>query len=454
MSRKWLRQCLPLSLAVLFCAGGFGTTGIAQEGAEAAAQPPANPAPADTAAAADTAAPAKAAATDDQAASPPAAAAAKDEPAAAAPDAPDAPPAGDKTQPAAPGTEPPAAPTADPAADQAAFMAKFEEWKTVLKGLRTLASRYTVATPEEATGIQKEWDDLIAQGERLIPELRATGLAAYASSRGGERIVERFLTKLLADDITHDRYEQAYDLGKSLIASGCEVKEVFDGAGVAAFATNDFDGAETYLKRAQDAGGLSEKGQHDLGLIDQYKVFWAQEKAIREKEAAADDLPRVKITTNRGDIIVELFENEAPGTVGNFISLIDKKFYDGLTFHRVLPGFMAQGGCPQGNGSGGPGYQIKCETGENHRIHFRGTLSMAHAGKDTGGSQFFLTFVPTANLNGLHTAFGRVIEGMDVLEKIRRIDPEKPNPSIKPDTIIKMEVLRRREHEYKPNKAE
>lgn len=151
-----------------------------------------------------------------------------------------------------------------------------------------------------------------------------------------------------------------------------------------------------------------------------------------------------------------MLENEAPETVGNFINLIEsKKFYDGLTFHRVLPGFMAQGGCPLGDGSGGPGYMIKCETdAENHRNHFRGSLSMAHAGKDTGGSQFFLTFVPTAHLNGKHTVFGRVIEGMDVLEKLHRIDPSEPVPGVKPDTIIKMEVLRKRDHEYKPNKTQ
>jgi peptidyl-prolyl cis-trans isomerase B (cyclophilin B) len=116
---------------------------------------------------------------------------------------------------------------------------------------------------------------------------------------------------------------------------------------------------------------------------------------------------------------------------------------------------MAQGGCPQGNGSGGPGYTIKCETdAANHRKHFRGTLSMAHAGKDTGGSQFFLTFVPTAHLNGQHTVFGRVIEGMDVLGKLQRIDPSESGAAVTPDKIIKVEVIRKRDHEYKPNKSQ
>ncbi|OHB73277.1 MAG: hypothetical protein A2V70_20170 [Planctomycetes bacterium RBG_13_63_9] len=172
-----------------------------------------------------------------------------------------------------------------------------------------------------------------------------------------------------------------------------------------------------------------------------------------EAEAKADDLPRVLLKTNKGDIEIELFENEAPNTVANFVSLVDGGFYDGLTFHRVLPGFMAQAGCPQGNGHGGPGYLIPCECYEpNHRLHFRGSLSMAHAGKDTGGSQFFLTFLPTSHLDGRHTVFGRVVKGLDVLHKIQRRDPEELGAP-DPDKIIEAKVLRKREHAYEPKKV-
>ena len=183
---------------------------------------------------------------------------------------------------------------------------------------------------------------------------------------------------------------------------------------------------------------------------------WQRELTIRAAEAKADDLPRVLLKTNRGDITLELFENEAPNTVANFISLVEKKFYDGLTFHRVLSGFMAQGGCPRGDGKGGPGYSIPCESyQDNHRFHYRGSLSMANMGRDTGGSQFFIMFRPSgkadgaSNLNGKHTVFGRVIDGMEVLSKIRRRDPdgEEPPP---PDTIISATVIRKRPHPYKP----
>ena len=169
-------------------------------------------------------------------------------------------------------------------------------------------------------------------------------------------------------------------------------------------------------------------------------------------------LPRVLLKTNRGDLVVELFENEAPNTVANFISLVEKGFYDGLTFHRVLPGFMAQGGCPDGDGKGGPGYKIPCECyNPERRRHFRGSLSMAHSGRDTGGSQFFITFVPTPQLDDpppqgdRHTVFGRVVEGLNLLHKIRRRDPDGPNPP-EPDKIITAKVLNRRDHEYVPEK--
>jgi len=125
------------------------------------------------------------------------------------------------------------------------------------------------------------------------------------------------------------------------------------------------------------------------------------------------------IETTRGVITLELFARDAPGTVGNFEKLAKKGFYDGLTFHRVIPNFMIQGGCPRGTGTGGPGWNIKCEIVGNPHKHGRGALSMAHAGKDTGGSQFFITHGPTPHLDGVHTVFGRVTEGQNVVDQIQ-----------------------------------
>jgi peptidyl-prolyl cis-trans isomerase B (cyclophilin B) len=130
------------------------------------------------------------------------------------------------------------------------------------------------------------------------------------------------------------------------------------------------------------------------------------------------------IKTNKGDMKVEFFEKDAPKTVENFIKLASSGFYDNLTWHRVIPNFVIQGGCPRGDGSGGPGYHIDCELDGGNQYHDRGVLSMAHAGRNTGGSQFFVCHSRdnTAHLDRHHTVFGKVVEGLDVLDAIRQGD--------------------------------
>ncbi|MGP4071986.1 peptidylprolyl isomerase [Piscibacillus sp. B03] len=122
---------------------------------------------------------------------------------------------------------------------------------------------------------------------------------------------------------------------------------------------------------------------------------------------------------NGEQINIELFEEDAPNTVQNFVKLAEEGFYNGLTFHRVIPNFVIQGGCPRGDGTGGPGYTIKCETEGNPRKHERGSLSMAHAGKDTGGSQFFICHSSQPHLDGVHTVFGKVTDGVEVVDRVR-----------------------------------
>jgi peptidyl-prolyl cis-trans isomerase B (cyclophilin B) len=131
-----------------------------------------------------------------------------------------------------------------------------------------------------------------------------------------------------------------------------------------------------------------------------------------------------EIQTKKGTMKVEFFEKDAPKTVENFLKLSKNGYYNGLTFHRVIPDFVVQGGCPNGTGAGGPGYSIKCELEGNNQYHDKGVLSMAHAGKDTGGSQFFicLSRQNTQHLDRRHTVFGKVVEGLDVIEKIRQGD--------------------------------
>lgn len=169
-------------------------------------------------------------------------------------------------------------------------------------------------------------------------------------------------------------------------------------------------------------------------------IAMAQENA-GTGEVAIDDkaLPQAKITTKYGEMVVELLEDETPNTVANFVSLIEKGYYDGLKFHRVVPDFVIQGGDPTGTGAGGPGYRIRCEAETNKTKHSRGVLSMAHAGKDTGGSQFFITHRATPHLDGKHTVFGRVISGVEIVDKVQQ-----------GDLMDKVTMIRKRSHKYEP----
>lgn len=135
-------------------------------------------------------------------------------------------------------------------------------------------------------------------------------------------------------------------------------------------------------------------------------------------------MKKAEIHTDKGVMKIEFFEKDAPGAVANFIKLAEDGFYNGLTFHRVIPDFVIQGGCPDGTGMGGPGYTIKCELDGDQQYHDRGVLSMAHAGRDTGGSQFFICHsrTNTSHLDRVHTCFGKVYEGLEVIDKIRQGD--------------------------------
>jgi len=143
-------------------------------------------------------------------------------------------------------------------------------------------------------------------------------------------------------------------------------------------------------------------------------------------QEALKDANYAIMKTNKGEMKIKLYKEEAPTTVANFQALANDGYYDNLSFHRVIPGFMAQGGCPQGTGTGGPGWSIKCETATNTSKHVKGTLSMAHAGPNTGGSQFFICFVPCPHLDGVHTVFGGIdpedTDGMAVLDSLEGQD--------------------------------
>lgn len=151
---------------------------------------------------------------------------------------------------------------------------------------------------------------------------------------------------------------------------------------------------------------------------------------------------KVKFTTNKGVFVAEIFEDKAPMTAKNFLDLVNKKFYDGVIFHRVIDGFMIQGGDPTGTGMGGPGYKIKDEFGEGLKHDDEGVLSMANAGPNTGGSQFFITLAPTPWLDGHHAIFGKIVEGMDRVRLIGVVPTDFRDSPIEPVVMEKVEVVK------------
>jgi cyclophilin family peptidyl-prolyl cis-trans isomerase len=149
---------------------------------------------------------------------------------------------------------------------------------------------------------------------------------------------------------------------------------------------------------------------------------------------------RAVVETSKGTMILDLYQDKTPMTVNNFVFLARNKYYDGIVFHRVLEGFMAQTGDPTGSGRGGPGYKFGDETNTNLSHNAKGILSMANAGPGTNGSQFFITFGATPHLDGRHTVFGKVIEGVEVLDKLTRIDPSHPS-GIQPDVMTQVYIV-------------
>jgi cyclophilin family peptidyl-prolyl cis-trans isomerase len=352
---------------------------------------------------------------------------------------------------------------------KAAFDKVVVEWKDGLKELALLQEQYRKASEAKQPEMEAEF---VAKrktlSETVKPKLIAAAVNLYRVEGKNNQDVQNFLKNVTVEYFSQDRWEKLYELTQLMREKGLDEPQLDLFDAIAEFGLNKFDAAQVNIDKAAASGLLQpsedeeeipelmkrrmEIGQQIQAEVANYQKYWEEEAAFRAAEAKADDLPRVKFETTKGDIVLELFENEAPNTVANFISLVEKGYYDGLSFHRVLPSFMAQGGDPNGDGSGGPGYRIKDECRQEvFRKHFSGSLSMAKtAAPDTGGSQFFLTFRPTPHLNGAHTVFGRVIEGMDVLSDLQRVNPEGKE-KISPDRIIKATVVRKRDHEYVPD---
>ncbi|MDO4583115.1 MAG: peptidylprolyl isomerase [Planctomycetia bacterium] len=299
--------------------------------------------------------------------------------------------------------------------------------------------------------LSKEVHDLYHQTQDLIE------LAWQANPQNPEVI--SYTLFLLASALDEDQYEVAIGLSRELMGKKIHEKEpmLYEMAGIAAFMVNKFDVARLCFNEALRNNQLTQSGGAYQESIPYYTEAWKAESALRQKEVQEKTLPRVLLQTSKGNVLVELFEDQAPNTVANFISLVEKGFYNNNDFHTVISGFMAQTGSPTPDGAGNPGYSIPDEFKRpDARKHFRGSLSMAHsAAPNSAGSQFFITLVPTPHLDGKYTVFGRVISGIEVISALERMNVhegeyETDTGLNEADKIIKAQVVRKRNHPYEP----
>ncbi|HWA98580.1 MAG TPA: peptidylprolyl isomerase [Pirellulales bacterium] len=334
------------------------------------------------------------------------------------------------------------------------FEKLLKQWTDLRDEMEQLQVTYKETEPDQRKPLVEKFRNLAQQGSDMEQPLIDAAGQVYRDTKGENESAVDVLQSFAMHYYNQERYERALATAQRVLDVKPANPRLFNLAGSSAYHTNAYDQAKQYFEQAEKDGVLDRQGKELLASVPAAKEKWEAEQKIRDEEAKADDLPRVELVTSKGPVVLELFENQAPQAVANFISLVEKGFYNGTLFHRVIHGFMAQGGDPKGNGTGGPGYKIACECYRpDHRLHFRGSLSMAHAGKDTGGSQFFITFVRTPHLDGQHTVFGRVIEGMDVVSQLQRTESgahgDKPAA---PDKILEARVLRKRDHEYAPTK--
>jgi|GEM_PF-202384 len=330
-----------------------------------------------------------------------------------------------------------------------------------LKKIARVITLFRLSEDEQADEkLRSEFQQLLIDGRAIANELqRQIVMDARQSSGNDKEQKSRFIYDLFFQNSEYDRYENNWELAQYLIDIGFEDKkqDIYAVLGRNALVLNDYANARKFYEKAVSLRVFPEKEQKVGVVLPDATAKWPIEQEARRKDAEKGDLPRVVFETTKGRFVIELFEDEAPKTVGNFIHLVEKGFYNELLFHRVEQHLVVQTGCPNGDGTGGPGYSIQGENGlPNSRNHFRGSLGMALAGDqaDSGGSQFYICLSPLNFLDGRFTVFGRVIEGMDTVEHLNRVNlsekSEENERKLVPDRVLNAKVLRKRSHDYSP----
>ncbi|MCR9296141.1 MAG: peptidylprolyl isomerase [bacterium] len=327
-----------------------------------------------------------------------------------------------------------------------------------IKEMRKVVVRFNTGTAEEEQMWKDRWNELLQQGIPLYQEMLLAGAKEFEADPQSRVNIARWLFKVVQQNVDDDRFEGMLPIIKTLLKDKPESEELLRYQGMTAIALNEFDAARDSLSALASV----QVGREELRMLqenlDAVEARWEKEKEIREQDAAGEPLPRVLIRTTKGDMEVELYENQAPDTVGNFIYLVESGFYDNQPFHSGKQHFLIQGG---GDDILNPDYTIYGEMNRpDARDFYRGTLGMALSGNpDSGYSQFFIALMPNEELNGKYTAFGRVVKGIEVIANLNKIDPQNKSkdsqsPRDEPDEILEIRVLSKRDHDYVPRKVE
>jgi len=286
----------------------------------------------------------------------------------------------------------------------------------------------------------------------------------YAADPSNFSGIGDLMEEMVLIDSAGDRFEAILPLAKVLMEKDSKHSDdLLMAIGLTGYAMNDFDLAETAWNKLPHQKSLPVKLQYALERIPETKIKWERELKFRESDALASNNPQVQLTTTRGEILIELFEDQAPQAVASFIFLVERGFYKRKIFFRVADHFAAQTGCERGDGTGNAGYGIPGEMNrEDHRDIFRGSVFFAigvndetkNPNLDSGSSQFLLAMTPQPHLDGTVTVFGRIVQGEQWLGNFSRMDlsdeEQRKNKSLNPDFLWDAKVVRKRDHKYVP----
>lgn len=346
------------------------------------------------------------------------------------------------------------------------FTEAADRFRDVLKRLVDAEIRFHNSDDrKQETLYRRDWNGLREEAFLAHQTMLHAGVAEYLSDPPSNPDLANFLFATLKRNVEGDSLEGMLPIAKALYETGYPAPELIGMYSMCCLAENEFDKARELLAPLVSGEEAPEELIAIHQRLDDLALAWKEEQAFRERDAAGEPLPQARVTTTKGEFVIELFENDAPQAVANFISLAERSFYDYSQFFLVIENVMAQAGCPKADGTGGPGYFLPRESDEHaKRKIFRGSVALAllPGMPDSGGSQFMITYLPVTELEEHSTVFGRVISGMPNVARLNRAEPagekkedeanKPPEPRDDPDEIIAIEIIGKRNHPYEPTR--